>query len=217
MTQTSKAANSGVAPAPQEAPTNHNASVQRVDSPNRAQQSAQPAKKDTRPKVELTEAQKRELRQAFDLFDAEGTGRIPSAEVKVALRALGFEVRKEELKQLLADIGTTVAGTLDFNEFLRVLMYKIGEKESKEEVQRAFRLFDEQDKGYICFEDLKQLAKSLGHGYLTDDELAEMLAFAMPASANAKRERGVPGSINVKELQITEEDFMRLMKRASIY
>ena len=42
-------------------------------------------------KQELTEAQKAEVKEAFDLFDTNGSGIIEVKELKVALRALGFE------------------------------------------------------------------------------------------------------------------------------
>jgi centrin-1 len=162
--------------------------------------------------IELTDAQRDELREAFDLFDSEGTGRIQATEVKVALRALGFEVKKDELKQLLADVGTNMSSTMDFNEFLRVILHKVGEKETKEEVLRAFKMFDEHDRGYISFDDLKQISQMLGQD-LTDDELKEMIDFAHPKSTRAKTDAS-PGRDNS---QISEEDFMRLMKRANVY
>lgn len=36
--------------------------------------------------------------QAFDLFDTNGVGVIDIKELKVAIRALGFEPKKEEIK-----------------------------------------------------------------------------------------------------------------------
>ena len=38
------------------------------------------------PKPELTEEQKQEIREAFDLFDTEGTGTIDAKELKVGAR-----------------------------------------------------------------------------------------------------------------------------------
>ncbi len=163
---------------------------------------------DSRLRIDLTEKQKKELRQAFDLFDTEGRGYIQAQEVKVALRALGYEVKKEELKFLLQEVGSNPNGTLDFNEFLQVLLLKIGEKESKEEVLRAFKHFDEADSGSITFENLKGIAQEVGYGHLTDDELKEMLEFAHP------RGKKDPAG---KDVQLSEEDFLRLMKRANVY
>jgi hypothetical protein len=58
----------------------------------------------------VTEEQKQEIREAFDLFDADGSGSIDAKELKVAMRALGFEPKKEEIKKLMADIDTDGSG-----------------------------------------------------------------------------------------------------------
>ena len=52
---------------------------------------------------ELSESQKQEIKEAFDLFDTSGSGTIESKELKVALRALGFEPTKEEIKSLIGN------------------------------------------------------------------------------------------------------------------
>ena len=41
------------------------------------------------------------FKEAFDLFDTDGSGRIDAKELKVAMRALGFEPRKEEIKKMI--------------------------------------------------------------------------------------------------------------------
>jgi Ca2+-binding EF-hand superfamily protein len=58
----------------------------------------------------VTQDQKQEIREAFDLFDADGSGSIDAKELKVAMRALGFEPKKEEIKKLMADIDTDGSG-----------------------------------------------------------------------------------------------------------
>ena len=42
------------------------------------------ARKKTGPKPELTEEQKQEIREAFDLFDADASGTIDAKELKVS-------------------------------------------------------------------------------------------------------------------------------------
>ena len=44
---------------------------------------------------ELTEEQKQEIKEAFDLFDTEGRNEIDAKELKVAMRALGFEPKDD--------------------------------------------------------------------------------------------------------------------------
>lgn len=71
--------------------------------------SAQSKKKSNKVKgqyrQELTEAQKAEVKEAFDLFDTNGSGIIDMKDLKVALRALGFEPAKEEIKRLISDLN----------------------------------------------------------------------------------------------------------------
>ena len=71
-------------------------------------------KKSNGPKPELTEEQKQEIREAFDLFDSDGSGTIDVKELKVAMRALGFEPKKEEIKKMIADIDKEGAGKNHF-------------------------------------------------------------------------------------------------------
>jgi centrin-3 len=50
---------------------------------------------------ELTEDQKQELREAFELFDSDKTGSIDMHELKVLMRALGFDVKKPDIIKLV--------------------------------------------------------------------------------------------------------------------
>ncbi|OWF37243.1 Centrin-1 [Mizuhopecten yessoensis] len=152
------------------------------------------------PKPELTEEQKQEIREAFDLFDTDGSGTIDAKELKVAMRALGFEPKKEEIKKMISDIDREGTGTIDFNEFLMLMTQKMSEKDVKEEILKAFRLFDDDDTGKISFKNLKRVAKELGES-LTDEELQEMIDEA---------DRDGDGEIN-------ETEFLKIMKKTSLY
>ncbi|KAF5835223.1 hypothetical protein DUNSADRAFT_7712 [Dunaliella salina] len=118
----------------------------------------------------LTEEQKQEIREAFDLFDTDGSGTIDAKELKVAMRALGFEPKKEEIKKMIADIDKDGSGTIDFEEFLQMMTSKMGERDSREEIIKAFKLFDDDNTGFITLKNLKRVAKELGEN-LTDEEL----------------------------------------------
>lgn len=50
---------------------------------------------------ELTEDQKQELREAFELFDNDKTGTIDMHELKVLMRALGFDVKKPDIIRIV--------------------------------------------------------------------------------------------------------------------
>ncbi|MGH0145298.1 UNVERIFIED_CONTAM: hypothetical protein FKN15_031823 [Acipenser sinensis] len=157
-------------------------------------------RKKTGPKAELTEEMKQEIREAFDLFDTDGSGYIDVKELKVAMRALGFEPKKEEIKKMIVEIDKEGTGKIDFNDFLAVMTHKMVEKDSKEEILKAFRLFDDDETGKISFRNLKRVAKELGEN-LTDEELQEMIDEA---------DRDGDGEVN-------EQEFLRIMKKTSLY
>ena len=56
---------------------------------------------------ELTSEQLAEIHEAFDLFDTDGSGYIELKDLKVALRALGFEPAKQEIKRLISDLNNS--------------------------------------------------------------------------------------------------------------
>jgi centrin-1 len=125
-----------------------------------------------RPKkrTELTEEQRQEIKEAFDLFDTDGSGSIDAKELKVAMRALGFEPKKEEIKKMIADLDTEAKGVIDYNDFLDLMTVKMAERDPMEEMMKAFRLFDEDDTGKISFKNLKRVAKELGEN-MSDEEI----------------------------------------------
>ncbi len=136
-------------------------------------------RKAQRSKLELTEAQRGEIRQAFDLFDTEGQGVIDANALKVVLRALGFEPTRDEVAAMVAaktgrPSAAIESSAIDFNEFLELLLLKMSEKDSKEDAMRAFRQFDLGHAGRITFDDLKQVARELGES-MTDEEIGEMI------------------------------------------
>ncbi|KAM8965423.1 centrin-2 isoform X2 [Antechinus flavipes] len=159
-----------------------------------------PPRKKMGPKPELTEEQKQEIREAFDLFDTDGTGTIDVKELKVAMRALGFEPKKEEIKKMISDIDKEGTGKISFNDFLAVMTQKMAEKDTREEILKAFRLFDDDETGKISFKNLKRVARELGEN-LTDEELQEMIDEA---------DRDGDGEVN-------EQEFLRIMKKTSLY
>lgn len=151
-------------------------------------------------KIELTEEKEADIKEAFDLFDPDSTGKIATKELKVAIRALGIEPTKEELKKLTADVDPENTGKFSYEDFLSIMTIKMSEKDMKEDVLRAFRLFDDDDTGKISFKNLKRVAQELGED-LTDEEIQEMIDEA---------DKDGDG-------EISQEEFLRIMKKACLY
>merc|ERR1712164_201728 len=108
---------------------------------------------------ELTEEQKQEIKEAFDLFDTDGSGSIDAKELKVAMRALGFEPKKDEIAKMIADVDDSGDGEIDFDEFMVMMTAKMGEKDSRDDLLKAFRVFDSDGTGGINFNNLSRVAK----------------------------------------------------------
>merc|ERR1712144_125937 len=72
-------------------------------------------------KTGLSEEQMDEIREAFSLFDNDASGAIDVRELKAAMRALGFEVKNEELKKMVSDVDNDGNGTIEFSEFLQMM------------------------------------------------------------------------------------------------
>merc|ERR1719217_445868 len=122
----------------------------------------------------LDEEQVEELREAFNLFDTEHSGTIDARELKAALRALGFEGKKEDVRRMLTEIGKDPTQQVDFNDFCEMMRGRMADKNSRSEIDKVFALFDEDETGKISFRNLKRIAQELGE-HLTDDELQEMI------------------------------------------
>ena len=79
---------------------------------------------------ELSKRQKEDIKTAFNLFDTDGSGTIEIKELKVALRALGFEPKRDEIKKLINNLSSEPkadegSNTIDFNEFMQIMELKM--------------------------------------------------------------------------------------------
>ncbi|KAJ3902990.1 Ca2+-binding EF-hand superfamily protein [Lentinula edodes] len=130
----------------------------------------QKSKRRTHSRPELTDEQKQEIKEAFELFDTDKDRRIDYHELKVAMRALGFDMKKAEVLKILRDNDKTGHGFMDFEDFAKIMSDRILARDPMEEIRRAFQLFDGDNKGRIELKDLRRVAKEIGDR-LEDDEL----------------------------------------------
>lgn len=148
-------------------------------------------------KAGLDEEAMEEIKEAFNLFDTDGKGAIDVRELKAAFRALGFQVKKSEIRQMFVDMDKELSSaTISFDEFVEMVTPRMMNRDSREEIMKVFALFDDDNTGAISFKNLKRVATELGEN-LTDEELQEMVDEA---------DRDGDGVIN-------EEEFYRVMRK----
>ena len=149
---------------------------------------------------ELTEEWKIEIREAFQKFDADGSGGIDVKELKIAMRALGFVVSRDEISKMVIRVTGSKASSINFMQFQDIVGQKILERDPMNEINKAFDLFDKDHNGKISLYDLKASVNELGESF-TDDELRELMHGANIGKNN----------------EIDKEQFVVLMKESGLY
>jgi Ca2+-binding EF-hand superfamily protein len=137
-----------------------------------------------------------ELKEAFTLFDSEQRKALDARELKAAIRAMGFDVKKEQVIKMMGEIGKGSTDFVSMEDFVDIMRDKMFEKGSKEEIMKIFQLFDDEQSGKISFRNLKKIAIEIGEN-ITDDEIRDMIDEA---------DRDGDGALNF-------EEFYRVMKR----
>ena len=115
-----------------------------------------------RKKPGLDPEQLEELREAFNLFDTDHSGQVDAREFKAAMRALGYDIRKADVIQAFGEVEKDISETLNFEEFVKVIAPKLAAKDSRAEIMKVFKLFDEDGTGKISFKNIKKISQELG-------------------------------------------------------
>ncbi|GIL88179.1 hypothetical protein Vretimale_14096 [Volvox reticuliferus] len=141
---------------------------------------------------ELTKDESEGILFAFETLDPERTGFVSRKQLKVALRALGFGVKKADVTELLSRHGEESTERLDFQTFRKLVADQMSQRSILDEHRRAFQLFDVLGQGAIDFVSLKRVVRSLNMD-IPDEELQDMV-----------HEFGKDGMIN-------EQDWLAIM------
>merc|ERR1719321_309399 len=121
-------------------------------------------------------------------------------ELKVAVRAMGFEIKKPEALDLMSRYDREELGYISFDAFEDIMVQRYAAQDPMDEIRKAFELFDEDKRGKISFRSLKRIARDLGEK-LSDEDLRGMID---------EFDKDQDGEIN-------EEEFISIMKQTSLY
>ena len=126
----------------------------------------------------LTEDDVMDIKEAFDLFDTNHSGTIETNELKKALEYLGIDAKNQTLQNMMNDIDRIESGTIDFDKFIEMIIAKLSDKDTPEDLRKIFDYFiwdDTADK--IELKHLKRVSEEIGVN-MSDNELFEMIVRA---------------------------------------
>lgn len=122
-----------------------------------------------RTRKQLTEEEKAEIEEAFDLFDADHDKQLDRDEFKVALRALGYSITKDKFKAIFKQPDEKLCSWEDYFELAQEIVLA---RDPREETEKAFNLMSEE--GKIGPRELRKAFKQLGET-VSEEEILAMI------------------------------------------
>ena len=144
---------------------------------------------------ELTDEQKREIKEAFVTFEDTG---IEAEELRSAMQALGFDSKNPDVQKMLDKLDK-YKKPLTFEQYMDVMMDKNEEKDPEIEMRKAFKVLCEDGTDKITLKSLSKICADLGEK-ISDEELQEMINEA-----------------NKEEEEVGEEDFIKIMQKTGMF
>ena len=78
---------------------------------------------------------------------------------------------------MINDLDKNKSGNIDFDEFLDMMTARMSDRDTRDDIGKVFRLFDEEGSQTITIKNLRKVARELGET-MSDEELNEMIARA---------------------------------------
>ena len=116
-----------------------------------------------------------EYREAFTLFDKDNDDQITPEEFATVIRSLGINPLESEIDNLL-DLCAP-GGMLDFPSFCLAMTKNQRLPDSKDDLLKAFYIFDKENTGLVKATELKSVLTTLGE-VLSESEVDQLLATA---------------------------------------
>jgi troponin C len=113
---------------------------------------------------DLSQAQIDEFKQAFDIFDEDGGGDISTRELGKVMKLLGQDPSPDQLQQIITEVDADGSGTIDFDEFLVMMVMQLREETKAEDetvLRDCFHLYDADGDNYIDYPEFKLSLESI--------------------------------------------------------
>lgn len=95
------------------------------------------------------------------------------------MRSMGQAPSEQQIKEMVAEIDVDGTGEMTFQHFLTMMMRRMQERDSEDDLCEAFRVFDRENTGAMPLAELRHMLCNLGEK-LSEDEAAEVLKDVSP-------------------------------------
>ena len=121
-------------------------------------------------------ARERRVTRILSLQDGDGT--INVEELGTALRSLGQNPTKEEVKKLIDNADKDGSGSIEFEEFAHMMAARSKSTETtQQDLLDAFKFFDKEKSGVITEQEVRHVLQTIGME-VSEEMLAEMMLAA---------------------------------------
>ena len=93
------------------------------------------------------------------------------------MRSLGQNPTDAEVQDMINEVDVDGSGAMEFPEFCVMMVKKMQESDTENEVREAYRVFDKDHDGYISASELRMIFAALPER-LSQEEIEEMLEAA---------------------------------------
>lgn len=125
----------------------------------------------------LTKEDLATLKEAFTVYDKNNDGTITTKELSTVMRSLGQNPTDAEVQDMINEVDVDGSGSMEFPEFCVMMVKKMAESDTENEVREAYRVFDKEREGFITRSELRMIFAALPEK-LTEEEIEEMLEAA---------------------------------------
>ena len=139
----------------------------------------------------LTSEDLKILQEAFTVYDKNHDGTITTKverkiyqlkknvffllkELSTVMRSLGQNPTDAEVQDIINEVDVDGSGSMEFPEFCIMMVKKMAETDTENEVQEAYRVFDKDKDGFITRQELRMIFAALPER-LMPEQIEEML------------------------------------------
>ncbi|CAL1537420.1 unnamed protein product [Lymnaea stagnalis] len=129
-------------------------------------------------KRSISDEERKEIREAFQILDEDGDGRLSLEDMKTLLQSQFMVFTDSQVTAVVKELDEDDSGFIEYKEFEKYVIENNLSKPTVEEfgaeMKEAFQLFDTDKNGYIDAHEFKSFMTTLGDK-MTDEEVMDMM------------------------------------------